>query len=146
MDEQIEMSLPSSISSESSMSSICSDEVPGTYVPFTREEMIECAWKFSYARDENGDVFDKVYAAQHAFSWWRDAAELAGAPYEDILFAQDQIAFAEQIFVNNLLEVQIHERTPIFWAKYFQVWDALDILESESESESVDENVLINSE
>jgi len=137
MDEQFDQieieEVPSSASSISSSSDI--DEVPGDYVPFTREQMIDCAWKFYNQRDENGNVIDTLYAAQHAFSWWRDAAELANAPYDEILFAQDQAALAEQIFVNNLLGVKIYEKTPIFWANYFEVWDALDILESENEND-----------
>ena len=112
MDEQFDQIEIDEVDSSSSSSDI--DEVPGIYVPFTREQMIETAWKFYNERDENGNVIDTLYAAQHAFSWWRDAAELANAPYEEILFAQDQGALAEQIFSNNLLGVQIYEKTSQF--------------------------------
>lgn len=111
--------------------SIADVEDPGLYVPFTIEQMIECAWKFSYQYDENGLLIDQVYAAQTAFSWWRDAAELAGAPYEEILFAQDQASFAEQAFTSGSMNMNIYDKTPIFWAKYFQVWDAVDVLEND---------------
>lgn len=114
------------------ISDISSIEDPGHYVPFSREEMIHCAWKFADSVDEDGNPIDQIYAAQQAFQWWRDAAELAGAPYEEILFAQDQTARAIELFVTGQLG-NVYDRSPIFWAIYFRVWDAVDVLEDDVE-------------
>jgi hypothetical protein len=105
---------------------------PGFYVPFSLEEMIQCAWKFADSVDEDGNPIDQIHASQQAFQWWRDAAELAGAPYEEILFAQDQTARAIELFASGQLG-NVYDRTPIFWATYFKVWDAVDVLEDEVE-------------
>jgi hypothetical protein len=105
---------------------------PGLYVPFSLEEMIQCAWKFADSVDEDGNPIDQIHASQQAFQWWRDAAELAGAPYEEILFAQDQTARAIELFASGQLG-NVYDRTPIFWATYFKVWDAVDVLEDEVE-------------
>jgi len=120
------------ISDISSISFQSENEDPGFYVPFTREEMIQCAWKFADSVDEDGNPIDQIYASQQAFQWWRDAAELAGASYEEILFAQDQTARAVELFASGQLG-NVCDRSPIFWATYFKVWDAVDVLEDEVE-------------